>query len=60
MGYPPKPMTGVATRRDYDEDMRIDPLRDGGTPDPSGGTDCAHPRIGGVDNPEAGSATCSD
>ncbi|WP_052438360.1 hypothetical protein [Streptacidiphilus jiangxiensis] len=29
--------------RAYAEDMGNDPARDGGTPDPLGGTDCAHP-----------------
>jgi hypothetical protein len=29
--------------REYAEDMGNDPVRDGGTPDPLGGTDCAHP-----------------
>ncbi len=29
--------------RQYAEDMGNDPARDGGTPDPLGGTDCAHP-----------------
>jgi hypothetical protein len=31
------------TWREYAEDMGNDPARDGGTPDPLGGTDCAHP-----------------
>lgn len=31
------------TWREYAEDMGNDPARDGGTPDPAGGTDCAHP-----------------
>ncbi|HVC67745.1 MAG TPA: hypothetical protein VND44_09135 [Acidimicrobiales bacterium] len=31
------------TWRAYVEDMGSDPARDGGTPDPLGGTDCAHP-----------------
>jgi hypothetical protein len=55
--YPPNPTTHVAAWRDYDEDMGNDPLRDGGTPDATGGTDCAHPAIGGVDNAEIGSPT---
>jgi hypothetical protein len=54
--FPPDPRTHLAAWRDYDEDMGNDPLRDGGTPDPSGGTDCAHPAIGGVDNAEIGAA----
>jgi phosphatidylinositol-3-phosphatase len=29
--------------RVYAQDMGNDPVRDGGTPDPLGGTDCAHP-----------------
>src|SRR5215475_3043119 len=37
------------TWRMYAEDMGNDPARDGGVPDPLGGTDCAHPAIGGVD-----------
>ena len=41
--YPPNPSTHVAGWRDYDEDMGNVPSRDGGTPDPLGGTDCAHP-----------------
>lgn len=36
--------------RAYLEDMGNDPARDYGTPDPLGGTTCAHPPIGGVDN----------
>jgi len=51
------PRTHVAAWRDYDEDMGNDPARDGGTPDPTGGTDCAHPPIGGVDHAEIGTAT---
>ncbi len=34
------------------------PSRDGGTADPTGGTDCAHPTVGGADNAEG--ATTSD
>jgi len=37
--------------------MGDDAARDGGTPDARGGTDCAHPPIGGVDNAEIGTAT---
>ena len=55
--FPPHPRTHVAAWRDYDEDMGNDPVRDGGSIDPSGGTDCAHPAIGGVDNAEIGTAT---
>lgn len=42
--------------RSYAEDMGDNPVRDGGTPDPLGGTDCAHPSIGGVDNTNSASA----
>jgi hypothetical protein len=35
--------------RAYVDDMGNDPVRDGGTPDPLGGTDCAHPVLGGTD-----------
>jgi phosphatidylinositol-3-phosphatase len=35
--------------REYAEDMGNDPARDGGQPDPLGGTDCAHPaQLNGV------------
>jgi len=37
------------TWRMYAEDMGNNPQRDGGMPDPLGGTDCAHPAIGGAD-----------
>jgi hypothetical protein len=46
------------TWRQYAEDMGDNPVRDGGTPDPLGGTDCAHPPLGGVD--PTNSATASD
>jgi hypothetical protein len=36
--------------------MGRDPGRDGGTPDPLGGTDCAHPPLGGVDVSNAATA----
>ena len=36
--------------RAYVEDMGNIPARDYGTPDPMGGTTCAHPPIGGADN----------
>lgn len=36
--------------RGYMEDMGKNPARDYGTPDPLGGTDCAHAPIDGVDN----------
>ena len=48
--YPPNPVTHVASWREYAEDMGNDPTRDGGSPDPLGGTDCAHPAVGGTDN----------
>ncbi|MGA8371799.1 MAG: hypothetical protein WB765_16840 [Acidimicrobiales bacterium] len=44
--YPPNPTTHVAAWREYAGDMGNDPSRDGGTPDPTGGTDCAHPTVG--------------
>jgi hypothetical protein len=43
--------------RAYLEDMGNDPARDYGTPDPLGGTSCAHPPIGGVDNSNSASPT---
>lgn len=36
--------------RAYMEDMGNDPQRDYGTPDKLGGTDCAHPLVGGTDH----------
>ncbi len=47
--YPPNPYTGVASWREYAEDMGNTPSRDHGEADPLGGTDCAHPEIGEVD-----------
>jgi hypothetical protein len=44
--------------RMYAEDMGNDPARDYGTPDPQGGTDCAHPPIDGVDH--SNDATTTD
>jgi len=42
--------------RGYAEDMGDDPLRDYGTPDPLGGTTCAHAPIGGIDNSNSAAA----
>jgi hypothetical protein len=44
--------------RVYEEDMGNNPARDGGAPDPLGGTDCAHPALGGPD--PTNSATSTD
>lgn len=55
--YPPNPRTHVASWRAYEEDMGNTPARDGGAPDPTGGTDCAHPAVGGA---PAVSATATD
>jgi hypothetical protein len=55
--YPPDPATHVVAWRAYNGDMGNDPVRDGGTPDPTGGTDCAHPAVGGVDNAELATPT---
>ena len=55
--YPPNPRTHVASWRGYDQDMGNDAARDGGTPDPSGGTDSAHPAKGA---PAAQVATPTD
>src|SRR3989440_1074640 len=55
--YPPDPATHVAAWRSYNGDMGNDPARDGGTPDPTGGTDCARPAIGGVDLAEFATPT---
>jgi phosphatidylinositol-3-phosphatase len=38
--------SGLAPWRDYEQDMGLDPKRDGGVADSMGGTDCAHPAIG--------------
>ncbi len=50
--YPPNKTTHVAAWRVYEQDMGNTPARDGGTPDPTGGTDCAHPAIGATDTAE--------
>jgi hypothetical protein len=42
--------------RSYAEDMGDDPARDYGVPDPLGGTACAHPAIGGIDNSNSAAA----
>jgi hypothetical protein len=55
--FPPDATTHVASWRGYAEDMGDNPARDGGTPDPTGGTDCAHPAIGASDNAFVGTAT---
>jgi hypothetical protein len=55
--YPPDPTTHVASWREYAEDMGNDPTRDGGSPDPQGGTDCAHPAVGGTDHTVAAEAS---
>jgi hypothetical protein len=41
--YPPNNATHVAAWRGYEQDMGNTPTRDGGTADPTGGTDCGHP-----------------
>lgn len=52
----PNRKTKVASWRMYAEDMGDDPVRDYGAPDSMGGTDCAHPLIGGVDNSNSAAA----
>jgi len=55
--YPPNPRTHVAAWRDYDEDMGNQPTgRELGQPDPTGGLDCAHPPLNGVDTTNSASA----
>jgi hypothetical protein len=54
--YPPNPNTHLAAWRQYAEDMGNTPARDGGTPDPTGGTDCAHPALGAADHAEVATA----
>jgi hypothetical protein len=46
--YPPNPRTHVASWRGYEEQMGDTAARDGGVSDPTGGTDCAHPAVGGA------------
>ncbi len=50
--YPPNSTSHVAAWRAYEQDMGNTPTRDGGTVDPSGGTDCGHPAIGATDTAE--------
>ncbi len=50
--YPPNHKTHVASWRAYEQDMGNTPSRDGGTADPTGGTDCGHPAIGAPDTAE--------
>ena len=54
--YPPNHKTHVAAWRAYEQDMGNTPSRDGGTTDPNGGTDCAHPAIGTPNNTNAATA----
>jgi hypothetical protein len=54
--HAPNPKTQVAAWREYAGDMGNTPSRDGGTPDPTGGTDCAHPTVGGTDSAEGATA----
>ena len=56
--FPLSPTTHIAAWRAYEQDMGNSPMRDGGTPDPTGGTDCAHPAIGATDTAEV--ATSAD
>lgn len=54
--HPPNPATHVAAWRDYDEDMGNQPTgRELGAPDLTGGLDCAHPALNGVDNTNSAS-----
>jgi hypothetical protein len=54
--YPVNPKTHVAAWRGYDQDMGNTPARDGGVPDPTGGTDCGHPANGATDTAEVATA----
>jgi hypothetical protein len=55
--FPPNAKTHVAAWRAYEEDMGNTPSRDGGVPDPTGGTDCGHPAIGATDTAEVATPT---
>jgi hypothetical protein len=55
--YPPNRKTHVASWRAYEQDMGNTPARDGGVPDPTGGTDCGHPVLGATDTAEFATAT---
>jgi hypothetical protein len=48
---------GGGAWRVYAEDMGNVPARDGGATDPLGGTDCAHPTVGGLDPTNSAAAT---
>jgi hypothetical protein len=48
--------THVASWRAYEQDMGNTPTRDGGVPDPTGGTDCGHPALGATDTAEVATA----
>jgi phosphatidylinositol-3-phosphatase len=50
--FPPNRKTHVASWRAYEQDMGSTPTRDGGVPDPTGGTDCGHPAVGATDTAE--------
>ena len=54
--HPPDARTHGASWRAYEQDMGNTPSRDGGVPDPTGGTDCAHPAIGSTDTAEVATA----
>jgi hypothetical protein len=54
--YPPNPATHVAAWRAYEQDVGNTPPRDGGSPDATGGTDCAHPALGATDTAEVATA----
>jgi hypothetical protein len=51
------PQSARSDWREYAEDMGNDPARDGGVPDPLGGTDCAHPaQVNGTGSDDTNSA----